>query len=276
MGFKPHAKLARAYIPPSVQELSTAVQAGWAGGRLALAWAPVLGVRDGTCVAWRACLRWTHPRLGPLELEPDGEAARIAGVADLLVDGVLERVLAHVACTEPVDTRAPAAQVVLNAPTWSQPFQAERLRARCQAAGVAPGRLQIVLRGEAAAGAAAAHAARALGEAGFGLVLEDVAHGPLCLGEWLGLPLAALGVPMAWIRAQAADDALGCSRVQALVRVAHACGARAAVTGVDEPQDLPLLRRLHLDTAVGLAVAEAARSQLQAARVLPVPSAFTV
>lgn len=275
MGYEPQAKLVRTWNPPSAQELAAAARAGWAGGRFALAWAPVLGVRDGSSVAWRASLRWTHPQLGPIELEPDGEIARQAGVHGLLDEWLFEQVLAQVAHTEPVDTCAPAAQLRLGVQTLTQPFQAERLRARCQAAGVAPGRLQIVLCSQTLSGLVAP-AARSLGEAGFGLVLDNVVTSRIGLDEWLGLPLVALGVPMAWIRAQAADEPLGRSRVQALVRVAHACGAWAAAHGADAPQDLSLLRQLRLDTAAGLAVADAARTQPLLARKLPASSAFTV
>jgi EAL domain-containing protein (putative c-di-GMP-specific phosphodiesterase class I) len=120
-------------------------------------------------------------------------------------------------------------------------------------------------------GRQAPEAAQALGEAGFSLVLDDAACSPVCLGEWLGLPVAALGVRMAWVRAQVADSSVGPARVQALIRVAHAWGAQATATGVDMPQDLTLLRRLGVDTARGLAVS----ALTQAGRTLR-QRAFTI
>lgn len=257
-------------------DLAAALQAGWQDARLALAWQPAWQLRGGACAWRRAGVDWTHPRFGPLGPQVVAEAARHGGVAARLDDELLQRVVAALARTGSVDGAAPAAQVPVSAQTLTQPWLAERLRARCQAAGLAPARVQIVLPPDAAA----AHlgAVQALAQAGFGLVLEQALEQPLALGEWLGWPLVGLGVPMGWIQAQAADGGAGLARVQAFVRVAHALGAQAIATGVDAPQDLPVLRRLRVDMAWGLAAAEEAARGAGPGATGPVrrPDAFTI
>lgn len=244
-------------------ELQAAFAQGPVEARGRLEWLPVASLRSGAVGSRRARLSWAHPRLGLLPRAEFEEPARRAGALVRLETWALHAAIEHLACTGPVGRSAVPVDVPVAAETLQQPYLAERLRGRCQAAGVDPGLLRLVVgscraggvsRHDPRAGDAACARLHALTEAGLGLVLADAARSPVQLGSLVGLPVAALELPMPWVRETMRDAGPGAMRLGALGRLARALGGDLQVTGVDRSGDLDLLRRARVPWAQGPAV----------------------
>jgi len=257
-------------------ETSLAREPVQARGRLE--WLPVASLRSGAVVARRAQLGWAHPRLGLLSRTEFEAAARRTDALARLDTWALHAAIDHLARTSPVGRAAVPVEVPVAAQTLQQPYLAERLRGRCQAAGVDPALLRVVVQAcwpddaglpdavEASgapdapdapgtcSGAPPCAPLHALAEAGLGLVLADAARSRVALGTLVGLPVAALELPMPWVRETMREPGHGCARMGALTRLARALGGDLQVTGVDRPGDLDLLHRARVPAAQGPAV----------------------
>ena len=231
--------------------------------RLSLEWLPVAHLRSGAVVAWRAQLCWAHPRLGRLTRTDCLDPARRAGALARLDTWALHEAIEHLARTSPVGAWAVPVEVPVAPETLVQPYLAERLRGRCQAAGVDPGLVRLVVEEDATVDGPREGSPtpdrlldplNGLAAAGLGLVLADAASSRLALGGLVGLPVAGLALPMAWVRETMRDAVGGQGRLGAFLRVARALGGEVEVTDVDDPQDLELLRQGRVQVAQGRAV----------------------
>jgi diguanylate cyclase (GGDEF)-like protein/PAS domain S-box-containing protein len=221
---------------------------------LHLAYQPVVTLRDESVVGVEALIRWAHPERGAIAPDDFIPIAEDSGLIERIGDWALEtacRQAASWAASRP-DAAPIAISVNLSPAQLSQRACAEHVERILHSTGFDPCRLSLEITESllVSKSEAIGDVLRSLKALGVRLVLDDFGTGYSSLGYLTRLPLDALKIDQAFVRALGtvpADDAI----TQAIVAMAHALSLQVVAEGIETQAQAAELRRLGCDLAQG-------------------------
>ncbi|MFP5218691.1 MAG: EAL domain-containing protein [Actinomycetes bacterium] len=224
---------------------------------LTVVYQPVVDLITGKVAGCEALVRWDHPERGPV---PPSEFVAVAEQSGLVVelgDVVLQKAL-HDAATWPMGLRgiAPGVAVNVSVRQLLDPSLPKRVAALLHDTGVDPGRLTLEVTESALAGdmGPVVEALQALRDVGVRLAIDDFGTGHASLSYLAGFPVDVVKIDQSFV-AGAARDAGSAAIVSGIVAMAEAFGLRVVAEGVEEPDQLRVLRRAGVDEAQGFLLA---------------------
>ncbi|HEX3791957.1 MAG TPA: EAL domain-containing protein [Pseudonocardiaceae bacterium] len=221
-------------------------------GQLWLAYQPIMDLRTGSTMAMEGLLRWTHPRYGAIS---PGEFIPLAEESDLI--NLVGDYMLHTATEEAVALRAkdyPDLRLAVNLSTrqLDDPLLVRGVRDTLSVSGLPAGALCMEITESALMRDpdAAARTLDALRELGVRLAIDDFGTGYSSLAQLLRLPVDTLKID------QSFTAGLGESKdaeaiVTSTIAMAHAVDLTVVAEGVENTQQLDILRELDCDQAQG-------------------------
>ncbi|WP_439658714.1 sensor domain-containing protein [Lentzea sp. HUAS TT2] len=213
-----------------------------------LAYQPIVDLRTDRRVAVEGLLRWTHPRYG---LIFPGEFITLAEESDLI--NIVGAHMLHTAARE-IAEQAPELQLTVNlsARELDDPWLVSAIRNATHKAGLAPGSLCLeitesaLMRDPALAG----RTLSALRDLGVRLAIDDFGTGHSSLAQLLTLPLDTLKIDRSFTAGLGRSDE-ATAIVTSIIAMAHAVDLTVVAEGVEQPEQLEILRGLGCDLAQG-------------------------
>jgi diguanylate cyclase (GGDEF)-like protein/PAS domain S-box-containing protein len=232
-------------------QLEQDLRAAPCDGQLWLAYQPIVDLRTGRTAAVEGLLRWAHPRYG---LISPGEFIPLAEESDLI--NLIGTHMLHTATEEITDlrTRHPDLRLTVNlsARQLDDPELVSSVREATRATGLPPDALCLEITESALMRdpAAAARTLAALRDLGTHLAIDDFGTGYSSLAQLLTLPLDMLKIDQTFTAGlgQSSDaEAI----VTSIVAMAHAVDLTVVAEGVEQAEQLDILRGLGCDHAQG-------------------------
>ena len=224
---------------------------------LTVAFQPVVDLITGKVTSCEALVRWVHPQRGPV---PPSEFVPVAEQSDLVVelgDVVLRTALEH-AATWPAGLRgtAPGVGVNVSVRQLLDPDLPKRVATALADTGVEPTRLTLEVTESALAGdiGPVVEALQALRDVGVRLAIDDFGTGHASLSYLAGFPVDVVKIDQSFV-AGVARDAGSAAIVSGVVAMAEAFGLRVVAEGVEDADQLRVLRRSGVDEAQGFLMA---------------------
>lgn len=218
------------------------------GDELWLAYQPIVDLHTDRRTAVEGLLRWTHPRYG---LISPGEFITLAEESDLI--NIIGAHMLHTAARE-IAVLAPELQLTVNlsARQLDDPWLVSAVRHATHKAGLPPSALCLEITESALMRdpALAARTLAALRELGVRLAIDDFGTGYSSLAQLLTLPLDTLKIDRSF------TAGLGRCReseaiVTSIIAMAHAVDLTVVAEGVEQVEQLEILRALGCDQAQG-------------------------
>ena len=229
----------------------TALREAVANGAIGLAYQPKVDVVTGAATGVEALARWTHPALGmigPDEFIPLAEASGLMGP---LTTSVMRQALYDCKAWQ---RRAPRVGVAVNvsADTVLDPAFVTEVAAVITSVGIAPELLTLELTEGVVVGDPELAVER-MGELralGVRLSVDDFGTGYSSLTYLKGLPVDEVKVDKTFVDGLS-DDPADRAVVRAVVDIAHTLGLKVVAEGVEQEQQLTILRSLGVDEVQG-------------------------
>ncbi|MEU7474655.1 EAL domain-containing protein [Lentzea sp. NPDC042327] len=216
--------------------------------QLWLAYQPIIDVATGRRTAVEGLLRWTHPRYG---LISPGEFITLAEESDLI--NIIGAHMLHTATRE-LAVLAPHLQLTVNlsARQLDDPWLVSAIRHATHEAGLPPESLCLEITESALMRdpALAARTLSALRDLGVRLAIDDFGTGYSSLAQLLTLPLDTLKIDRSFtsgLGRSAEAEAI----VTSIIAMAHAVDLSVIAEGVEQAEQLDVLRELGCDQAQG-------------------------
>ncbi|GAA4406320.1 hypothetical protein GCM10023089_14770 [Quisquiliibacterium transsilvanicum] len=224
---------------------------------------PKIDCASGRLAGFEALVRWRHPLRG---LVSPGGFVRVAeegGVIDALTDRVLDLSLPWFGRSFPGPAGAGAVQALqvegavslsvnISARSLRDMQLADRIDARCAAAGIAPSRLILELTETSAMEdpVASLDLLTRLRMKGFQLSIDDFGTGFSSMLQLVRLPFSEMKVDRSFVmtlnRSQESRAV-----VRSVVELGHSLGLRCTAEGVEDERALDYLRQVGCDLAQG-------------------------
>jgi len=255
--------------------------------QLVLHYQPIIDT-DGQVMAMEALVRWQHPTRGLL---PPGEFIPIAEDTDLIIH--LGRWVLAQACRQmkqwqaelPVNDHL-AISVNVSSNQFSQPNFAAEVTKLLHDTGLSPHRLRLEITESMAMTepATAIATLTRLRSTGVSIDLDDFGTGCSSLSYLHRMPLNSLKIDKSFVWAMKTDK-VGYCIVQTIIKLAHLLDVRVVAEGVENQEQLDVLKSLGCDYLQGYFVSKplpvsqaagylsAARGHCQPALSQPVPGA---
>ena len=238
-------------------DLATAVQAG----QLRLEYQPVADLRTGTVVGVEALVRWEHPALGLLPPADFIGLAEESGDIDAIGCWVLEHAIREVASWRRAmdDFAHPWVSVNLSAfqlPNVNSMAAIRRILTNpaAQADHVVLEVTETALAGDVDGGLASLHSLKRLGTR---IAIDDFGTGFSSLSTLASLPVDILKIDRSFVSG-AADTTPSVPMLEGILGLAAKLSLAVIAEGIEEPQQLDLLRRLGCQMGQGFLLARAA------------------
>lgn len=235
------------------REIKAALQGAWIEPR----YQPIVRLTDSVVVAVEALARLNHPSLGLLGAGRFVPQIELAGFAGELTEQIAASTFADLAAVDPgVEGLAAGINVPLD--LLLLPRTLERLEARREAAGLAPGRVVVELT-ESQPVKEISRLGRVLERvrrAGYGVVIDDVVPAMTNLPALLDLPFTGLKLDGGLVRA-AGRSATAHRSAAAIIGAAKRHAMTVTAEGIEDGADWACMRSLGADQAQGFLVAEA-------------------
>ncbi|MGG7519426.1 EAL domain-containing protein [Allorhizobium undicola] len=208
---------------------------------------PIIAIQDGRLCGHEALVRWRHPVRGLLTPDQFIEAAEESG---LIVE--LDRwVLSNACRTFAAMPNAGTLAVNISAADLLRSDLPDFLRATLDATGLAPHRLEIeVTETSPIAEREAVTALHAIRGMGIGVAIDDFGTGFSSLSYLLDLPLTRIKFDRRFV-AGLVDNPRALNILRALMMLANGLGIEATAEGIENRQQLHILRGLGCKSAQG-------------------------
>ncbi|MFD4638199.1 EAL domain-containing protein [Lentzea sp. NPDC058436] len=218
------------------------------GDQLWLAYQPIVDLRTDRRTAVEGLLRWTHPRYG---LISPGEFIPLAEESDLI--NIIGAHMLHTATREIADL-APDLELTVNlsARQLDDPWLVSAVRHATHKAGLDPSSLCLEITESALTRdpALAARTLAALRDLGVRLAIDDFGTGYSSLAQLLALPLDTLKIDRSFTAGLGRSDEAE-AIVTSIIAMAHAVDMTVIAEGVEQVEQLEILRTLGCDQAQG-------------------------
>lgn len=238
------------------------------GGRLALAYQPVVDARSGAVLGFEALLRWTHPRHGPIE---PGEFVPLAESSGLIQP--LGRWVLETACREAAAWPARARIAVNLSPLQvREPGLRELVSDVLRRTGLDPARLQLELtEGHYLEDTGPVlDTMRGLHALGVGITLDDFGTGHASLSYLCRFPFDRLKIDRSFVHGLEAGQGAR-AIVEAVLRLGEALRLDVVAEGVETAAQLDALRAMGCQRVQGFLTGAPMAAQ-GARRLLAAPS----
>jgi len=216
-----------------------------ARGEIQVHYQPEFEVATGRLVRFEALARWFHPNLG---LIPPNKFIPIAEESGLIIP--LGAYVLEQACMQAVKWQSLCAhptQVAVNVSSiqFSRNSYVEEVVDTLNRTGLKPELLQIELTETVMLGAVerCAQKMRQLRALGISLAIDDFGTGYSCLSYLPTLPFDALKIDRSFVR-EISSKPETVAMVHSLIGLAHNIGMRVIVEGIEELQQLNLIRKI--------------------------------
>ena len=221
-------------------------------GEIALHYQPEFDVVSGSLVRFEALARWTHPDLGSIPPDKFIPIAEESGMIVALGTNILER-----ACEEAVHWQALAPypiQVAVNVSPlqFARDNFVDEVTHILNRTGLSPSLLQLELTESVVLSgvARAADTMNSLRALGVGLAIDDFGKGYSCLSYLSDLPFEALKIDRSFLKDLTTRRQTRVT-VVSLIGLAHNLGMRVIVEGVENQDQMDLLRELGANEVQG-------------------------
>ncbi|MBE9603718.1 EAL domain-containing protein [Acetobacteraceae bacterium H6797] len=246
-------------------------------GQLSLAYQPKFRIGDGAPAGCEALLRWDHPRLGQISPAVFVPLAEETGLITALTRWVLREACGQIRAWDLAGTPIKVA-VNLSAVHFAAAGVVDMVSDALLYAECDPNLLEIeVTEGVFIRNSASAkETLLALRELGVHLALDDFGTGYSALGYLLRLPFDRVKIDRTFVRALREEGNRSRHVIDAIIRLAHGLGAEVIAEGVEDEQELAMLRELGCDVAQGFLLARPMPAALAAALLSrPLPESDT-
>nr|WP_045312540.1 EAL domain-containing protein [Lentzea aerocolonigenes] len=218
------------------------------GDELWLAYQPIVDLRTDRRTAVEGLLRWTHPGYG---LISPAEFITLAEESDLI--NIIGAHMLHTAAREISGLAADLLLTVnLSARQLDDPWLVSAVRHATHKAGLDPGSLCLEITESALMRdpALAARTLAALRDLGVRLAIDDFGTGYSSLAQLLTLPLDTLKIDRSFTAGLGRSDEAE-AIVTSIIAMAHAVDMTVIAEGVEQAEQLEILRALGCDQAQG-------------------------
>ena len=232
--------------------LETQLRGAIGRGEIKVHYQPEFDVASGRLVRFEALVRWLHPSLGlipPLKFIP------IAEESGLIVP--LGAFIMECACKEATKWQSLAPfpiQVAVNVSSiqFERETFVEEVAEILRHSGLKPELLQIELTESVMVGSIERSAQKMmhLRSLGVSLAIDDFGTGYSCLGYLPNLPFDALKIDRSFVK-DLNSKPEAAAMVRALVGLAHNIGMRVIVEGIEDSQQLQLIRQFAANEVQG-------------------------
>ncbi|MFD4673395.1 EAL domain-containing protein [Lentzea sp. NPDC058450] len=213
-----------------------------------VAYQPIVDLRTNERTAVEGLLRWTHPRYG---LITPTEFIALAEESDLI--NIIGAHMLHNATRE-IAEQAPELQLTVNlsARQLDDPWLVSAVRNATHKAGLPPSSLCLEITESALTRdpALASRTLAALRELGVRLAIDDFGTGYSSLAQLLTLPLDTLKIDRSFTMGLGRSGEAE-AIVTSIIAMAHAVDMTVVAEGVEQPEQLEILRGLGCDLAQG-------------------------
>ncbi|MBW6527324.1 EAL domain-containing protein [Sphingomonas sp. RHCKR7] len=245
-----------------------------AAGQFHLAYQPVVSTADTRIMGYEALVRWDHPQRGPVSPAEFIPVAEECGLIEAIGAWVLET-----ACAEAASWPDHVRVAVNVSPIQFANPQLPALVTRALAAsGLAPARLELeitegVFLNEDASSERMFRALKALGVR---LALDDFGTGYSSLGYLRKAPFDKIKIDQSFVRGAIQPGNRNAAIIRAIVSLAETLGMETTAEGVEQQDEIVLIRGLGCSHIQGYvygrpARADDVRAQLAAAEGYAVP-----
>ncbi|WP_189153580.1 sensor domain-containing protein [Lentzea pudingi] len=218
------------------------------GDQLWVAYQPIVDLRTDERTAVEGLLRWTHPRYG---LISPSEFITLAEESDLI--NIIGAHMLHTATRE-IAELAPGLELTVNlsARQLDDPWLVSAVRHATHKAGLDPSSLCLEITESALTRdpALAARTLAALRDLGVRLAIDDFGTGYSSLAQLLTLPLDTLKIDRSFTAGLGRSDEAE-AIVTSIIAMAHAVDMTVIAEGVEQVEQLDILRALGCDQAQG-------------------------
>jgi diguanylate cyclase len=225
--------------------LETQLRGAVARGEIAVYYQPEFDVASGRLVRFEALARWFHPVLGlipPVKFIPIAEES---GLIVPLGAYIMERACYEASQWQPLAPHPVQIAVNVSSIQFSRDSFEEEVVATLKRTGLKPELLQIELTETVMLGAVerSAEKMRRLRSLGISLAIDDFGTGYSCLSYLPSLPFDALKIDRSFVNGlKSKPEAI--AMVHSLVGLAHNIGMRVIVEGIEDSEQLQLIRQL--------------------------------
>ena len=234
------------------ERLSTALD----GGEFVVHYQPIVNLATGVWVGLEALARWEHPERGLLRpdefievIEQTGQTARLGEVVLSRIAGDMQKLRTVTGATPGIAINASAAEIT--SPSYPS-LIAETLRS----SGIDPTRLTVeisereMLERSNRSRSTIPTSLAALADAGIHLAVDDFGTGYSSLTHLVTFPIDQIKIDRSFV-AGVVHDPQRRSVIAALVGLARNTGMDVVAEGIDQTQQIPILRELGCELAQG-------------------------
>jgi EAL domain-containing protein (putative c-di-GMP-specific phosphodiesterase class I) len=228
-----------------------------AGGQFELHYQPSFTIEGDSLVGVEALSRWIHPEKGPIAPEVFIPLAEECGLI-----GQLDRLVLETSCRQAAQwCDLPGFRVWVNVSGVElTPGYADSVLDLLEAEGVPAHRIGIeVTESVLADETVAVHQLRCLHDAGVAVAIDDFGTGYSSLARLAMLPISLLKIDRAFVSNAATP--FGRAAIDLIVHLADALGVPTVAEGVEDPDQLEVLREVGVVSASGYLLGRPAPAQ---------------
>lgn len=232
--------------------LENQLRGAMARGEIKIHYQPEFEVSSGRLVRFEALARWFHPTLGLIPPDKFIPIAEDSGLIIPLGNYIMERACSEAAQWQCISPYPVQVAVNVSSIQFNRDSFVEEVVRTLQRTGLDPALLQLELTETVMVGSLEHSAAkmRRLRSLGISLAIDDFGTGYSCLSYLPGLPFDALKIDRSFVR-DISSRPETVSMVRSLVGLAHNIGMRVIVEGIEEPQQLQLIREVSANEIQG-------------------------
>jgi diguanylate cyclase (GGDEF)-like protein/PAS domain S-box-containing protein len=220
--------------------------------QLWLAYQPIVDLRTGHTTTVEGLLRWTHPRFGAISPEEFIPIAEESDLINIIGVHMLDTAVQEIIKVRAADHADLHLTVNLSARQLDDPRLLTAIRGATAGSGLPPSALCLEITESALMRdpVAATRTLTALRDIGARLAIDDFGTGYSSLAQLLALPLDTLKIDQSFVAG------LGQSKdaeaiITSIIAMAHAVDLTVVAEGVENPEQLEILRHLDCDQVQG-------------------------